>query len=128
MSATVLNHLRKGFYLDSVALMRLSRTIADMDGIEEAALMMGTPANRQIMADAGLLEESGHRAEGGDLVVAIRARSAAAADAALAEATTMLDRPANRSRDQRTWRPRCRAMVLEGPLSRALQVGGRVSG
>ena len=106
MSATVLNHVRKGFYLDSVALMRLSRTIADMDGIEEAALMMGTPANKQIMADAGLLEKSGHEAEGGDLVVGIRARSDNAASAALAEAKTMLERPAMRGSDQRTWRPR----------------------
>ena len=54
MSAVILNKLRKGFYLDSVALMRLSRSVAAMEGIEEAALMMGTPANRQIMADAGL--------------------------------------------------------------------------
>ena len=75
MSATVLNHVRKGFYLDSVALMRLSRTIANMDGIEEAALMMGTPANMRIMADAGLLEISAHKTEGGDLVIGIRARS-----------------------------------------------------
>ncbi len=106
MSTTVLNHVRKGFYLDSVALMRLSRTIADMDGIDEATLMMGTPANKQIMADAGLLQKSGHEAAGGDLVVGIRARSASAADAALSEANTMLDRPANRGSDQQTWRPR----------------------
>lgn len=106
MSATVLNHVRKGFYLDSVALMRLSRTIANMDGIEEAALMMGTPANMRIMADAGLLEISAHKTEGGDLVIGIRARSANAAHAALAEANTMLDRPANPGRDQQAWRPR----------------------
>ena len=30
MSAAILNHVRKGFYLDSVALMRMSRTIADL--------------------------------------------------------------------------------------------------
>ena len=114
MSTTVLNHVRKGFYLDSVALMRLSRTIAHMDGIEEAALMMGTPANKQIMADAGLLEKSGHEAEGGDLVVAIRARSDNAACAALAEANTMLDRPAKRGSDQRTWRPRTIRAARQG--------------
>lgn len=39
MSKIVLNQVRKGLYLDSVALMRLSRTIAAMDGVEEAALM-----------------------------------------------------------------------------------------
>ena len=32
MSASIVNQVRKGFYLDSVALMRLSRTIAGMEG------------------------------------------------------------------------------------------------
>ena len=57
MSAITINEIRKGFYLDSVALMRMSRNIADMEGIEEAAMMMGSPSNRQIMEDAGLLIE-----------------------------------------------------------------------
>ena len=38
MSDVVLNELRKGTYLDSVALMRLSRRIAAMPGVVEAAL------------------------------------------------------------------------------------------
>ena len=79
MSATILNEVRPGFYLDSVALMRLSRKIAGLPGVVEAALMMGTPANRQIMADAGLLVASGKAAESGDLVLGIRAESPAAA-------------------------------------------------
>ncbi len=45
MSATIVNEVRSGFYLDSVALMRLSREIAGLPGVVEAALMMGTPAN-----------------------------------------------------------------------------------
>ena len=73
MSTAIINQVRKGFYLDSVALMRLSRSIASMEGIEEAALMMGTPANRRIMADAGLLADAGEAAGGGDLIIAIRA-------------------------------------------------------
>ena len=68
MSTTILNEVRPGFYLDSVALMRLSREIAGLPGVVEAALMMGTPANKQIMADAGLLADSGKAAEPGDLV------------------------------------------------------------
>ena len=54
--SVLLNLVRKSFYLDSVALMRLSRRIAGMPGVIEAALMMGTPANRQIMQEAGLLD------------------------------------------------------------------------
>ena len=73
MNAVIINKVRNGLYLDSVALMRMSRTLADLDGVEEAAMMMGTPANQQIMEDAGLLDEVGKGAGGGDLVIGIRA-------------------------------------------------------
>ena len=73
MTAIVLNQVQKGLYLDSVALMRMSRTIASMEGVEEAALMMGTASNREIMAEAGLLVEAGAAASGGDLIIGVRA-------------------------------------------------------
>lgn len=106
MSAVVINQVRKGFYMDSVALMRLSRAVAAAEGVEEAALMMGTPANRAILVDAGLLAEAGAKAGGGDLIIGIRAASEAAARAALAEAEAQLDKPAQRSGDAEVWRPR----------------------
>jgi FdrA protein len=118
MSAAVVNAVRKGFYLDSVALMRLSRTVASRDGIEEAALMMGTPANRQIMAEAGLLAEAGETAQGGDLIIGIRGRTAEAAEAALAEAMLHLDRPMGGSGDGTVWRPRTlRSAIISAPES-----------
>jgi FdrA protein len=64
--------VRQGFYLDSVALMRLSREIAAMDGVIEAALMMATPANLAIMREAGLLDGT-PEAQGNDLMLALRA-------------------------------------------------------
>src|SRR6266540_2729526 len=93
MSGTVLNHVRRNFYLDSVALMRLSRSIAVLPGVLEAALMMGTPANRQIMHEADLLTEVGAAAAANDLVVAVRAESRAAAETALAQAAVQLEKP-----------------------------------
>ena len=104
--STVVNVVRSGFYLDSVALMRQSRTIAARDGIEEAALMMGTPANREILADAGLLAAAGQNASGGDLIIAIRGRDEATAEAALAEAETGLDVPRSGGDGTAVWRPR----------------------
>ncbi|MCH8037548.1 MAG: hypothetical protein IIC53_10550, partial [Proteobacteria bacterium] len=47
MTGVVINEVRRGCYLDSVALMRLSRRLAGMEGVAEAALMMGTPSNRR---------------------------------------------------------------------------------
>jgi hypothetical protein len=54
MSAIV-NEIRRGLYLDSVALMRMSRTVAAMTGVAECGMMMGTPANMRIMAKAAVL-------------------------------------------------------------------------
>ena len=42
----IVNEVRRGLYLDSVALMRMSREIAALGGVREAGLMMGTPANK----------------------------------------------------------------------------------
>jgi succinyl-CoA synthetase alpha subunit len=128
MSATILNEVRRGFYLDSVALMRLSREIADMDGVVEAALMMGTPSNKQIMADAGLLDATGTAAAGGDLVLGILAESPAAAATARDRALALLDTPRRPSgtsgggsgaaQQDSAWRPRTiRAAVASAPGS-----------
>jgi FdrA protein len=102
---TVVNEIRKGFYLDSVALMRISRSIVALPGIEEAGLMIGTPANKQILREAGVLDASGEAAAPGDLIIAVRAKSEAAAKAGLAEAALSLDAP-RRSSAGSVWRPR----------------------
>ncbi len=91
MTETVLNEVRKGFYLDSVALMRLSRRIAQMSGVVEAAMMMATPSNRQLLAEAGLLVNND--AQGNDLIIAVRALDETAAAAALTAARAELDKP-----------------------------------
>lgn len=105
MSTFVLNEIRKGFYLDSVALMRLSREIAAAPGILEAALMMGTPSNTAIMRNAGLLEGD-IGAQGNDLILAVKAESEQAARAALADAIKALDKPKTQSGEGTVWRPR----------------------
>ncbi|HEX2216790.1 MAG TPA: acyl-CoA synthetase FdrA [Xanthobacteraceae bacterium] len=93
MTAVVLNAVRRSFYLDSVALMRLSREVAALPDVVEAALMMGTPANKQILSEAGLLEPEGRNAAVSDLILAVSATHADAAQAAMARAISQLDRP-----------------------------------
>ena len=118
MSDAVVNEVRRGLYLDSVALMQLSRTISEREGVSEAALMMGTPANKRLMADAGLLPASGVEATGGDLIIGIRAADARTADLALAEARDSLDRPLSARGNAGAWRPRSlRAAVKAAPES-----------
>ncbi len=86
----LINRIRLGAYADSVALMRLSAEIARLEGIEEAAVMIGTPANKEILAAAALLNDDGARATAGDMIVAIRAAAPDLAEAALATAEARL--------------------------------------
>jgi succinyl-CoA synthetase alpha subunit len=56
--------------------------------------MMATPANRELLAGAGLLDAAGTAAGSNDLVVAIAAADRAAAERALGEAARLLDEQA----------------------------------
>jgi FdrA protein len=106
MSDVVVNEVLRGFYLDSVALLRMSQSLVALDGVDEAAMMMGSPSNRQIMADAGILDATGEAAEGGDLVIGIRAESQDAADSALTEARAILEQSSAAKGGGEAWRPR----------------------
>jgi succinyl-CoA synthetase alpha subunit len=114
----LINDVRRACYLDSVALMRHSKTLADMDGIVEAAMMMGTPANREIMTNAGLLGSDTHSAAGGDLIIGIRAENTEVAQAALAEANRLIDQPSRNRASRTAWRPRSiRGAVANEPAA-----------
>ena len=76
MSSLVINQIKPGFYLDSVALMRLSLRVGQIEGVQEASLMTGTDANRKILVDANLLTDEGAAAGANDLIIALRIASA----------------------------------------------------
>lgn len=89
----VANRVRRGLYLDSLALMRLSQSLSALPGVDTVSLMIGTPANRQILDDAGMLAAAGREAGANDLIIAVKAGSETAAAAALDAADQRLDRP-----------------------------------
>ncbi len=86
----VVNRVRRGFYADSVALMRIARALADAEGVLDASLMIGSVSNKALLKGAGLLAAAARDAEANDLVIAVRARNAAQANAALDEAARLL--------------------------------------
>jgi FdrA protein len=106
MSTVVVNVVRRSFYLDSVMLMRLAREIGALPGVGEAALMMATPANKGILQEAGLLRSDGEGAAANDLIIAVRARSADEATAALGMAAKMLEAPRTPAKGSTVLRPR----------------------
>ena len=83
---TIRTLVKKSAYQDSVILLVLARQLRSGDAIAEAAALMGTPANRELLAQSGLFTPEAAAAGVNDLVIVIRADSAAAADAALAQA------------------------------------------
>jgi len=112
---TVWNFVHRGFYRDSVTLMRLSRDLEAVPGVRQGAAMMGTPANRDILRQAGLLGADGEVATATDLVIAVVAESAAVAESArLAAEDALTARAAGAEPGDDRPRPRT--------LDRALQV------
>jgi FdrA protein len=86
----VWNFVQRRVYQDSVTLMRLSRDMEAVAGVQRAAAMMGTPANRELLSQAGLLDTDGGAAGSADLVIAVVADTAAAAHGARAAAEAAL--------------------------------------
>ena len=65
------NFVWRSAYHDSVTLMRLARDLESVPGVARAAAMMGTPQNRALMQDAGLLTTAAEAAGPIDLVIAV---------------------------------------------------------
>jgi succinyl-CoA synthetase alpha subunit len=74
----------KGTYFDSVTLMTVAQALSAMDGILDAAVVMGTRENRAILRASDLLTEDIESARDTDLVIAVRAEDASSAGRALA--------------------------------------------
>jgi len=89
-----IQRLVPNLYRDSVSLMQLSAALAKLPGVEQASAIMATPANLELLREARLLNGDQLSASPNDLLLALRGRSAAALQAALAHAVAALDRPA----------------------------------
>jgi len=90
--------LRPGAYADSVALLQVSRRVADRPGVAAAQVAMATALNVEVLTQMGFAVPAG--ATTNDLVVAIRLRPDAADDA-LAAALTAVDEALS-ARSERT--------------------------
>lgn len=78
-------------YRDSVSLMQLSAALARMPGVAQASAVMATPANLDLLREAGLMDAQ-VAASPNDLLVAVSGKPVAALEAALAAAIAALDK------------------------------------
>jgi FdrA protein len=82
--------VRPSEYHDSVTLMVVARALSEFPGVRDAAVVMATEANRGVLKEAGLLAPEVLAATPNDVVIAVKAESDRAAEAALAEALRLL--------------------------------------
>ena len=110
MSATK-SQIRPGAYFDSVVLMQLQRNLLKLPGVEDAGVVMATPANLELLADSALLSTEGKSAKPEDLLIVVRASAAKEAEAALAQVDQLLKQ--RQSTVAATFRPRSLAAAAK---------------
>jgi FdrA protein len=95
--ATIQTEIRTGVYYDSVILMQLQRSLADLPGVEDAGVVMGTPANLDLLDQSGLLVADIKTAKADDLVIVVKAKDKKTAVEALEQVDQLV--AARRSRE-----------------------------
>src|SRR5438876_9663395 len=98
--------LLHGTYFDSVALLRVAEGARGLAGVREVALVMGTPANRAMLAEAEMLPPDAPPTDAADLLVVISADSDEAVRAALARVDELLAARRGATAEDRVAAPR----------------------
>src|SRR5512142_2083749 len=94
---TVKTLIKTSEYHDSVSLMLVARELSKLEGVKDAAVMMGTEANKSMLTDSGLLTEEAKSASPNDLIIAVATVEEKAADEALQKAEVLLRQKASAS-------------------------------
>lgn len=82
--------IRTGEYHDSVALMLMARELGALPHVSAVSVLMGTPANKGILQQAGLLTEEAEAAGPNDLLIIVKADNDTNVRTALAKAEQLL--------------------------------------
>jgi FdrA protein len=90
MTLHTLAFIQANVYKDSVALMRVAQRLLALPEVMTATLQMGTPANKEILHEAGLLTDALGRAGPSDIMIALQARTRPACEAAEIECRAQL--------------------------------------
>jgi FdrA protein len=89
--------VKRSTYFDSITLMKIARSLTSMQGIDDAAAIMATEPNLQLLDEAGLAPFEGieGKVSSADVLIVVRASDDSTAQAALEAAEEQLtQRPA----------------------------------
>jgi len=110
MAESVAVAVRRNAYVDSVTLLQATSEVLGLPGVLDAALVMATDLNRDLLRDAGLLAGEAAGAGGNDLIVAVRAADDDTAHAAIEQAEWLLTRRRTVASSEGTSRTRPRSL------------------
>ncbi|MEM7334863.1 MAG: acyl-CoA synthetase FdrA [Chloroflexota bacterium] len=81
--------IRAGAYYDSVILMQLQKGLAGLPGVEDAGVVMATPANREVLLSTGFVLDD-IQASADDLLIIVKGESETAVSDAIAQVDSLL--------------------------------------
>lgn len=93
MMSFVRNIVKRNFHRDSVQLLHLSDEAKKIEGIKDAAVVMATPTNKEILKKLGLLTDDGKAASENDMILAVMAESPHGIGKALQQIEEMVLKP-----------------------------------
>jgi FdrA protein len=88
--AAIKTEIRRGTYYDSVVLMQLQAALANLPNILNVGVMMGTEANKELLAQSHLLSTEAKAALPDDLMIVVEGADELAAAAAIAQVDNLL--------------------------------------
>lgn len=120
--------IKENAYYDSVTLMLISSKISGMDGVENAAVMMGTDQNKDLMYGSGLIDDQDlAKIDSNHMVIGVLAQSEEIASAVVDEVMTSLEqkKTASGSGDIRTRTSKSASERVGGANMTIISVPGR---
>src|SRR5574341_498163 len=104
--AFISSEIRPGAYYDSAVLMQLQRGLLGLAGVQDSGVVMGTPANLELLEQSGLLTETARKSGANDLVIVVKAVTEGAAADALGMVDSLLAQRRSVSAAAEEFRPK----------------------
>jgi hypothetical protein len=93
-------NIKKNYFQDALRLMRVSKSLQEMEGVKKAVAVMATEKAKFALEDARLMTPEIKEANGSDLVMVVEAESEAVANHVLAKMEELVSAGVSQSKKE----------------------------
>jgi len=86
----IINVVKRNIFLDSIQILHISEEVKKLPGVIDAAIVMGTDLNKELLEKEGLLLDEGRKAHPNDIIIAVKIVDESYKDKVLSEIEKML--------------------------------------